>query len=263
MGILKIITTRNAFSREYGTWIIMVLNLLFVPVCLGIQGIAQLYFSLAAIFFLAFRFEILDIYAIHPGPLLRKQKLIRAAIYLVCAGVLFVWMIFAVVKKIDLLLLLIIPVSFIFLAINIITRRKSGRRQALVFQLLLMLFASLVAAFNYYIITFRIDAIFWMIILCNMLYFSVSVIYVRSKTEGSPNDIIAMIAALAGIFVMLFIGMAGWAGKTMFIIFIPSFIRTLDNVILLNVHVPLKRIGVSETIHGLIFLLLCRLLFSV
>ena len=257
-NLLKLVTTRNAFSREYGTWVIVFLNLLFTPVYLSDFSNEILFFSLSIIFSLAFRFELLDLYSLSFSKEKKAQKLAQAFFYMAIGLVFFI--VFLWLTQVYYYLILI-PLAFVLLYVNIITRRKKGKKQALLAQLLLTGSIGLIPSLFYYIITQNIDDIFWQVGIINVLYYMNSTIYVRSKTMGTPYDVFAFIFSL---FVLVMVLVSVWIGIAEFkilLLFLPTFIKVFDNLILANYKVPLRRIGLYETFHAILFIVLFNALF--
>ncbi len=258
MRLLKFFTTRNAFSREYGTRLIVLFNLAFVPVFMQKISLNIILFSFSILFFLMFRFELLDFFSIELQ-YSKKAKIARGLIYLIFSAFLF----FLLMAKhfIGIKLAFLICVSGIsMLFLNIITRRKKGERQIILAQIILVCFMSFLGALNYYFLVRLVDANFMIIFLFNALFFTISVIYVRSKTVGSPYDVYALVFSLITVFLIIILNIIGVVKLTMVIVFIPTLVKTLDNVVLTNTKVPLRRIGINETIHCIIFVFLFSLL---
>lgn len=250
MKLLKIITTRNAFSREYGTWLIVLFNLIYIPFIFNQINQRIIFFSISVIFFLMFRFELLDYFSItiqHK----RRKKLILAIVYLTISGVLFYSL------KLNLIIDILMAFTGIALtAFNILTRRKKGKRQPLLSQIILVIFIATIGSFNYYLLFDKIDNHLLTLLVINALYYIISVIYVRSKTEGAPYHIIALVLLLVIIGVILIIGEFLFLRASLIFLFIPSLVKLVDNLILENNKVPLRRIGVNEVFHCVLFLIL-------
>lgn len=258
MSFLKILTSRNAFSREYGTWLIILFNLVFVPVYLHNVNTAVMIFSLSVVFFLMFRFELLDIVATKLQ-FNQKVKIIRSLIYLFISVGLFLFLYF--ISSLPLYLTAIIIISgILMLLLNLLTRRKEGKRQMISAQFVLVTFAAFLGAMNYYFIKETIDKNFWIIFIFNSLYYANSVVYVRSKTMGAPFDVYAFLFSIMIILIIIIFNYLNIIKLSSMIIFIPTFVKTLDNIILTNIKVPLRRIGVNESVHCIIFLTLFCLL---
>jgi hypothetical protein len=145
---------------------------------------------------------------------------------------------------------------------NIVTRRKKGKRQALISQIILVVFIAFIGAFNYYLLFDEINGIMYSLMIINALYYINSIIYVRSKTEGAPYHILALVSVLLTIGFILLSGDLMFLKPVFVLLFIPSLVKVLDNVILENKKVHLRRIGLNEVFHCLLFLLLMNHLVS-
>lgn len=251
MNLLKIITERNAFSREYGTWLIVFFNFILVPLLWQKFTISILMFGLSILFFLMFRFELLDLFSINIQ-FAKKSKVIKSLIYLLISITFFCILI--INSLLDLELALLVSICGIsMLVLNIATRRRKGKRQSIVAQIVLVSFISFLGALNYILLIGYFDKIFFTIFLTSSFFYSNSVLFVRSKTLGSPFDIYALLFSVLSIcFFAILITLKIYNIETI-IIFIPTFVKTLDNVILANFKVPLRRIGINETIHCILF----------
>lgn len=260
MKLLKFFTSRNAFSREYGTWLIVLFNSALVPILLQELNITIIYFWLSIFFFLMFRFELLDIISIELQ-YSKKSKIIRASIYLILSATLFSLMVLK--NLIDINTAILICISGIcMLLLNLITRRKKGKRQNIFAQIAIVCFIALLGAMNYFILVGRFDNIFFTIFISSALFYSNSIIYVRSKTYGSPFDIYALLFSVISILIIILLNFWGITRLELIVVFIPSLVKTLDNVILTNTKVPLRRVGINETIHCIIFIWLLFLFYE-
>jgi hypothetical protein len=254
MKIVHFFTKRNAFSREYGTWFIVLFNFMLVPIVLQELTYPLIVFGLSIIFFLMFRFELLDVISIELQ-YSRKTKITKGIVYLLFSIILFSFLVLKSLIEFKIAFFICIS-GIIMLFLNIITRRKKGKRQNVFAQIVLVSFIVFLGSLNYYFLTGLFDRIFLTIFSTSILFYSNSIIYVRSKTLGSPFDIYALLfSAFSIIIILLLIVVADFKLGTVFIL-IPTFVKTLDNVILTNIKVPMRRIGINETIHCIIFILL-------
>ena len=254
MRFLKFFTTRNAFSREYGTWLIVLFNLSFVPVMLGTFSENLFLYCLSVLFFLLFRFEWLDYVTIRLQFSLTR-KLIRSAFFLFISAGLFFRLWQREFLDEEMVLLISVPGILMFV-LNLLTRRKKGKRQPVPAQILLVSFAAYLGALIHPLITKEFSIHFYVILFCNAAYYSCSVIYVRSKTTGAPYDVLAFLFACLLVITVLILEFRGVLPGNLFIVFLPQLIKTLDNVILVNARVPLRRIGLNETFHSLLYIAL-------
>lgn len=192
----------------------------------------------------------------------KKTKVIKALLYLLLSGISFL---FLVIKQyMDFkIALLICFIGIGMLILNITTRRKKGKRQNIFAQILLIWFIAFLNAMSYYLITGLIDKNLFIIFISNGFFYSNSVIYVRSKTNGSPYDVYALLFSFSILLICFLSNISGFTKSTLLIAFIPTLVKTLDNVILTNIKVPLRRIGINETIHCIIFMFLFRILYHI
>lgn len=254
MKLLKLFTKRNAFSREYGTWLIVLFNFVTVPILMHeiTWSIAYLWLSIFA--FMMFRFEILDAFSVEIQ-FSKKGKILWAIFYLIISSLLFGYMIFSGFLSIPLALFICIS-GISMLAVNIFTRRKKGKRQPVLAQILLVTYISFIGALNYYLLTDRVDAVFFVIFGLSALFYSNSILFVRSKTMGSPFDVYALMFSIMSLLTIAFLSLGGLLKFELMIVLIPTFVKTLDNLILTNTKVPLRRIGINETVHSALFIFL-------
>lgn len=252
MNLSKIFTERNAFSREYGTWLIVLFNLILVPILLHNFTYPILIFWLSILFFLMFRFELLDLISTDLQ-FSKKSKVIKSVIYLLLSVTFFCILIFN--SRIDLKVAFLVSIFGIaMLLLNIATRRRKGKRQNIIAQIVLVCFIAFLGALNYNLLTGCIDKMFFTIFLLSSIFYSNSVLYVRSKTLGAPYDIYALMFSIFSISLFGILVTLNIYQIDAIIILIPTFVKTLDNVILTNIKVPLRRIGINETIHCIIFI---------
>lgn len=257
-SFLKVITTRNAFSREYGTWIIVLLNIVFTPIYIEKFSLEALYLAIAILFFIFFRFELLDLFSLKFRHKKKYNKILFISFLLLLSGLFFT--LFYIQNNLSYYLILI-PVAGILLTLNIKTRRRKKKRQHIVAQIVLTGSFGFISSLFYYVLTENIDATFWQVGICNALYYINSTLYVRSKTVGAPFDSYAI---LFTIFIYIF----GWilisneiVDIRILLLYLPTFIKGLDNVVLANFKVPLRRIGVNETFHSILFIVLYNISF--
>ena len=252
MTLFKIFTERNAFSREYGTWLIVLFNLILSPILLQKITATLLIFWLSIIFFLMFRFELLDLISTEIQ-FSKKKKILKSVLYLFLSAAIFSFLLLS--SRIDLnfaFLVIILGIAMLFL--NIATRRKKGKRQNIIAQIVLVCFISFISALNYYLLTNCFDKMFFTLFFISSIFYSNSVLFVRSKTLGSPYDIYALSFSILSIALFSILVILKIYQIHAIIILIPSFVKALDNVILTNVKVPLRRIGINETIHCILFI---------
>jgi len=126
-NFLKIITSRNPFSKEYGTWIIVFSSLVFPLVYMKEVNMSNVLFILTVFFGMIFRYELLD-FLNKKQHLNLKKPHVNFWISLVFAPMFFFLFIYRI-NKLEYLIL--IPFSFSALLLNIFTRRKEGKRQSI------------------------------------------------------------------------------------------------------------------------------------
>lgn len=258
-SFFKVITTRNIFSKEYGTWIMLVFNLLFAPFFLGFYTEEIFFLSLFVLFGMAFRVKLLLISAIYELTVYRMITNTNLLIYFMLSSISFYCFF---IQKSDVLNLLILPIGILLLLLNYFTRRRKGQRQHIFAQLVLTSIMALLPAFIYYLLLGRMDDIFWILGLFNMLYYANSIIYVRAKTIGSPFDIYAFILSILTFLVLFIIYKSDIIDGIAFFIFLPMLLKTTDNIVLSNTRVPLRRIGVYETFHSLLYMFIFSYCFA-
>ena len=257
-NFLKIVTTRNAFSREYGTWIIVLLNLIFTPIYLGEFSIEALFITLSILFFILFRFELLDIFSLKFTQKKKQGKIVFLIITLLLSTIFYIMF---YMKVSSVYFLLLIPVAIVLLILNIITRRRKGQRQNIIAQIFLTGSFGFIPSILYYVLTKNIDAIFWQVGICNALYYINSTLYVRSKTVGSPFDSYAFAFTILIFIVGWILVSAEVTEIKILILFLPTLIKGLDNLVLANFKVPLRRIGLNETFQSVLFIVLYNICF--
>lgn len=250
-SFFKVITTRNVFSKEYGTWIMLVFNLLFAPFFLGIYNLEIFYLSLFVLFGMAFRVKLLLISALYEISFYRIFTSSSLLIYFMICIISF-YCFFT--QKNDLINLLILPIGIFLLLLNYFTRRRKGQRQNIFAQLVLTSLMATLPAFIYYLLTARMDNIFWILGLFNVLYYANSTVYVRAKTLGSPYDIYALTLSILTFLVLFILYKIDIIDGVALFVFLPMLLKNTDNIVLSNNKVPLRRIGVYETFHGLLYM---------
>ncbi|MFH0893796.1 MAG: hypothetical protein V2A54_05110 [Bacteroidota bacterium] len=152
--------------------------------------------------------------------------------------------------------------GMIMLLFNLFTRRQKGKRQLILAQMILVSFTAYIGAMIYFMMAGKFDHHFYVFLLFNALYFSNSVVYVRSKTLGAPYDVFALLMSIASVICIFLLSLYHLIPENLFIVFIPMLIKTLDNVILVNTKVPLRRVGLNETFHCVLFITLFNLLYT-
>jgi len=190
----------------------------------------------------------------------RKFKLLRALSFLIASAGIVLYLLttrFIGTKTIALLFFL----GMGMVVFNLVTRRKKDKRQVVVAQIVLVSSMALISAVIYFLMTGRADHTFFRILLLNALFFSNAVVYVRSKTEGAPYDIYALTFALSVCLLILIMNLSGLIELNALILFVPTVVKTLDNVILNNTKVPLRRVGLNETIHSILYIILFCFVF--
>lgn len=206
-----------------------------------------------------FRFELLDFFSINVQ-FSKKNKIIQSIIYLSFSVGLFLFLV--ITQFINLKVAVFLSVSgALMITLNIITRRKKGKRQNIFAQITLVCFIAFLGALNYYFLTGFMDNNLLYIFLFSALFYTNSIIYVRSKTVGLHYDSIALAFSIFIVLFAVILSIMGLINKTMIIIFIPTLIKNLDNVLLYNLKVPLRRIGINETIHCIIFIFMYYLVY--
>lgn len=258
MSFLKLFTTRNPFSREYGTWLIVLFNLIFVPVVYQKLTLSVAVFIFSILFFLLFRFELLDYFSIKIQ-YSQREKITRSAIYLFLSGGLYLYLI--ITGELNWLPALLVGFTgVLMLVLNIKTRRQKGQRQPIFAQLTLIVFMAFIGALNYYLMFKVINNQMFSVFICQALFYATSVIYVRSKTVGAPYHIYATGGAVLGIVLVFVFSQLGFVNSLLIITLVPTLVKNLDNILLLNTKVPLRRVGLSETFHSLLFITLYAVL---
>jgi hypothetical protein len=207
-----------------------------------------------------FRFELMDYISIRLQFSL-NHKLMRALLFLMCSAVLFAYLLYVGALSMLSALMISIP-GFLMLVVNVITRRQKGKRQYILAQIILVSFIAYTGAMVYHMMSGMFDHHFYVFLLFNALYFSNSVIYVRSKTVGAPYDVFALLMSVASVILVSFLSANGFVQQNLFVVYIPMLIKTLDNVILVNIKVPMRRIGLNETFHGILYTLLFYLIYT-
>lgn len=259
--LLKIFTTRNAFSREYGTWLIVLFNMALVPILLNKITFNIIIYFFSVFCFLLFRFELLDFFSIELQ-FSKKSKLIKGIFYLFLSVFLFLLLIFKGFIEIK-LALLIAGAGTGMVILNIITRRRKNQRQNIFAQIILVCFIAFLGALNYFFLTGLFNKELIIIFLFSALYYSNSIIFVRAKTMGPPFDAYALVFSIIVLIFVFVLSCLNIVNALMIIVFIPGLVKTLDNVVLYNFKVPLRRIGINETIHSIIFIILFCLLSQI
>jgi hypothetical protein len=199
-----------------------------------------------------FRFELIDLISTDIQ-FSRKNKVIKSVIYLFISVTLFCVLLLSSLIDFKIAFLVSI-IGIAMLLLNIATRRRKGKRQHIIAQIILVCFIAFLGALNYFFLTGCFDKMFFTIFLISSIFYSNSVLFVRSKTLGSPYDIYALLFSILSISLFGILITLNIYQIEAVIILIPTFVKTLDNVILTNIKVPLRRIGINETIHCIIFI---------